>query len=190
MVAHFKADRTQAKEALLLSQIHDQRAYNNGRALTKFKEGDQVVLNPHSLSLLSSEKGRGNKLLMRYDRPFEILRKISPITYQLRLPASYSMHPILNIAHLEKYEASPPEFSDCPRRRSHRTDFKAEPEYDVEDIVSKQWRQGPRGRRVQEFKTRFAGYGPEADEWLPRRNLQNAPEVLRRWEALQVDSRT
>jgi hypothetical protein len=178
------------KEALLLSQIHDQRAYNNGRALTEFEEGDQVVLNPHSLSLLSSEKGRGNKLLMRYNGPFEILHKISPITYQLRLLASYGMHPILNIAHLEKYKASPPEFSDCPRRRLHRTNFEAKPEYDVEDIVGKRWRRGPRGHRVQEFKTRFAGYGPEADEWPPRRNLRNAPEVLRRWEALRVDSRT
>jgi hypothetical protein len=40
MVAHFEADRSRAKEALLLSQVHDQCAYNNGRTLTKFEEGD------------------------------------------------------------------------------------------------------------------------------------------------------
>ena len=140
MVAHFEADRSRAKEALLLSQIHQQRAYNNGRMVTEFEEGDQVVLNPHSLSLLNSERGRGNKLLMRYDGPFEILRKISPVTYQLRLPAFYGMHPILNITHLEKYEVSPPEFGNRPRKRLHRTDFETEPEYDVEDIVGKRWR--------------------------------------------------
>jgi len=94
-----------------------------------------VVLNPHFLSLLSSEKGQGNKLLMRYDGPFKILHKISLVTYQLQLPASYRMHPILNITHLEKYEVSPPEFGDHLRKHFHQTDFETEPEYDIEDIV-------------------------------------------------------
>jgi len=104
MWENFESDHTRTKEALLLSQVHQQRAYNKGRLIKEFKEGDIVVLNPHSLDLLKSEKGRGNKLLMRYDRPFEIIHKLSPVTYQLRLLASYGIHPILNIAHLEEYK--------------------------------------------------------------------------------------
>jgi hypothetical protein len=69
-----------------------------------------VLINPHSLSLLRTEKGQGKKLLMKYDSPFEIIKKISPVSYQLKMPASYGIHPVLNIAHLEKYQASPPEF--------------------------------------------------------------------------------
>jgi hypothetical protein len=51
---------------------------------------------------------------MKYDGPFEIIRKLSPVTYQLRLPVSYGIHPILNIAHLETYYKSPPELGDRP----------------------------------------------------------------------------
>ncbi|RDB20147.1 hypothetical protein Hypma_012728 [Hypsizygus marmoreus] len=181
MVENFEADRNRAKEALLLSQVHQKRSYNKGRLETEFKEGDLVVLNPHSLALLKNEKGRGQKLLMRYDGPFEILRKISPVTYQLRMPASYGTHPIINIAHLESYALSPPEFGDRPRKRLNHADFEEEPEYEVEAIVSERYRRVAKGRRVKEYKTRFEGYGPESDEWLPASHLKNAPAVLKAW---------
>ena len=44
---------------------------------------------------------------MKYDSPFEIIKKINPISYQLKMPASYGIHPVLNIAHLDKYQTSP-----------------------------------------------------------------------------------
>jgi hypothetical protein len=44
---------------------------------------------------------------VKYDGPFEIIKKISPISYQLKMAASYGIHPVLNIAHLEKYQTSP-----------------------------------------------------------------------------------
>ena len=33
----------------------------------EFEEGDMVIINPHSLSLLKWETGRGRDLLMQYD---------------------------------------------------------------------------------------------------------------------------
>jgi hypothetical protein len=45
--------------------------------------------------------------LIHYDRPFEIIGKIIPVTYRLRIPASYGMHPVINIAHLELHKSSP-----------------------------------------------------------------------------------
>lgn len=181
MVQHFEADRNRAKEALLLSQVHQQRAYNKGRLTNEFEEGDLVVLNAHSLRLLKGEKGRGQKLLMRYDSPFEILRKLSPITYQLRMPASYGIHPIINITHLEAYHKSPPEFRERPTKRLNRSDFEEEPKDDVEAIVGERLRKVGKGRRIREYKTRWEGYGPEFDEWLPAARLKNAPIVLKAW---------
>jgi hypothetical protein len=116
MINIFEAERTRAKEALLLAQIHQEKAYNNGRLLREFEVGDLVVLNPHSLELLRKEKGRGKKLLIKYDGPFEVNRKLSPVTYQLRMPASYGIHPVLNIAHLEAYSQSPKEFGERPTK--------------------------------------------------------------------------
>ena len=190
MWENFESDRTRAKEALLLSQIHQQKAYNKGRLIKEFTEGDLVVLNPHSLDLLKSEKGHGNKLLMRYDGPFEIIQKLSPVTYQLRLPASYGLHPILNIAHLEEYKLSPDSLGSRPTRCLNRQDFNELPEFEVDAIIGERLRKTRTGRRTHEFKVRFTGYGPEFDEWLPPRNLRNAPELLVHWQATKNSNTT
>jgi hypothetical protein len=181
MIDEFEASRTRAKESLLLAQIFQKRAYNDGRLTTEFEEGDLVVLNPHSLNLLKNEKGRGKKLLMKYDGPFEIIRKLSPVTYQLRLPVSYGIHPILNIAHLEAYQQSPPNFGSRPTKALNRDDFDVTPEVDIEYIIADRWRK-IRGRKIQQFKVRWKGFGPEDDEWLSKRQLRNAPLVLEDWK--------
>jgi len=181
MMDAFLADRTRAQEALKLGQVFQQKAYNKGRLIQEFEEGDLVVLNPHSLELLKNEKGRGKKLLMRYDRPFEILRKLSPVTYQLRLPASYHMHPILNIAHLEAYTRSPPEFGERITKRLNRKSFEDLPEEEVEFIVGERMRK-VKNRRVREYKARFKDSDPATDTWLTRQGLKNVPDILAKWE--------
>ena len=190
MWENFKGDCTRAKEALLLSQIHQQKAYNKGQLIKEFEEGDLVVLNPHSLDLLKLEKGRGNKLLMRYDGPFEVIRKLSPVTYQLHLLASYRLHPILNIAHLEEYKLLPENFGTRPTKRLNRQDFNELPEFEVEAIIGERLCKTRAGRWTKEFKVRFTGYSPEFDEWLPPRNLRNAPELLASWQATKSSRNT
>jgi len=95
MVEQFSAERHRAQEALVLGNIFQKRAYNKGRLTLEFSVGDSVLLNPHSLSLLRNEKGRGRKLLMKYDGPFEVIQKLSPVSYRLQMPASYGIHPII-----------------------------------------------------------------------------------------------
>ena len=73
---------------------------------------------------------------MKYDGPFEVIQKLSPVSYQLRMPASYGIHPIVNIAHLEKYQPSPAEFGNCPTKNLNREDFEALPEYEVDKIIT------------------------------------------------------
>lgn len=70
------------------------------------------MINRKNLGLLQDEKGRGDKFLARYDGPFEIMKKVSTVAYHLRMPASYSIHPVINIEHPEKYQDSPIEFGD------------------------------------------------------------------------------
>ncbi len=182
MVEQFEAKRTRAKEALTLSRAFQERNYNKGRLLTEFKEGDFVLLNPHTLELLKNEKGCGKKLLMRYDGPFEVIRKLSPVTYQLRLPASYRMHPIINIAHLEKYQPSTPDLGTRPTRDLNRSDFEELPEVEVEKILNKRMFKAPgKHRRVKKFRVRFKGLPASEDEWKTSSELKNAPLVLQDW---------
>jgi len=100
----------------------------------------------HSLKLLRNVKGKGQKLLLRYDDPFEIMEKISKVAYHLRMPASYGTHPILNIEHLEAYNVSPPKFRERPRRELQREDFEILPEYEVDGIIDEKWGRSRNGK--------------------------------------------
>ena len=180
--------RNQALNSLKIAQVHQQKAYNNGRLDMEFEEGDQVLINPHSMKLVKDVAGLGKKLMARYDGPFEVIRKLSPLTYQLRLPASYQFHPVISIAHLQPYKTSPKEFGDRSKTRLNREDFEKLPEYEVEAIIGEFYenvrarKAGGKGRRLKRYVTRFIGYGPEADDYLTKSDLRNAPEILQAWE--------
>ena len=45
LVEGFTAGRTRARDALLLGQVFQNRAYNKGRLNLEFEEGDKVVIN-------------------------------------------------------------------------------------------------------------------------------------------------
>ena len=110
-----------------------------------------MLLNPHSLSLLRNETGRGRKLLMKYNGPFEIIQKLSAVSYQLRMPQSYGIHPVLNITHLEKYQPSPTEFGNRPTKSLNHADFDKLPEYEVEMIIANRRKKSRKGRYVMEY---------------------------------------
>jgi hypothetical protein len=97
------------------------------------------------------------------------------------MPVSYGIHPVLNIAHLEKYQPSPAEFDNRPTKSLNRADFDELPEYEVEMIIADRRKKSRKGRYVVEYLTRFKGYDADSDEWLNSRQLRNAPEVLEVW---------
>jgi len=136
MVKQFSAERHRAQEALILGHHFQTKAYNKGRLTLEFSEGDSVLLNPHSLSLLRNEKGRGKKLLMKYDRPFKVIQKLSPVSYRLT-DASF-------IWHSSNYQYCSPgkiptficKFGNHPTKHLNREDFEALPEYEVNKIIT------------------------------------------------------
>jgi len=119
---------------------------------------------------------------MKYDGPFEVIQKLSAVSYRLRMPESYGIHPILNIAHLEKYQPSPAEFGNRPTKSLNRADFDKLPEYEVEKVIAERRKKGRNGRRIIQYLTRFKGYTADSDEWLNLKQLRNTPEILETWE--------
>jgi hypothetical protein len=88
----------------------------------------------------------------------------------------------LSIAHIEPYSVSPKQFGERPVKGFNRLDFEELPEYEVEKIIDSKWSKARNGRRLQLYKVRFTGYPPNYDEWLTKKDLKNAPEILRQWE--------
>jgi hypothetical protein len=86
------------------------------------------------------------------------------------------IHPILNIAHLEKYQLSPAKFGNQPTKSLNHADFEELPEYEVEMIIMDRRKKGRKGRFVMEYLTQFKGYNANLDKWLNLKQLKNAPE--------------
>ena len=100
--------------------------------------------------------------------------------YRIRLPASYGIHPIINITHLESYQPNNIH-PDQPKKHLNQKDFSNNPEFEVDRILDQKWIK--RGKRcVKKYKVWFIGYGPEWDEWLSRQALTNAPDKIKEWE--------
>lgn len=175
----FNALRNQAKDALVFSQASYRRNYNHGRLNKEYEIGDMILINPHSLRLYGSESGVGKKLLKKYDGPFEIMQKLNAVTYRIRLPSTYRIHPVINIAHIEPYHQSPSKFNPRFQLTYNRAE-EAEEEWEVEGIVAER-RRKKGNRRIMEYRVRYTGFGPEHDLWVPKSYLRNAPDVIRSW---------
>jgi hypothetical protein len=163
-----------------LAQERQARAYNKGRRpVENIEEGDYVLVNPHSLELVDV-KGTGCKLIQRMIGPFEVLEKINPVVYRLRLPDTYSMHPVFNLDHLRKYHVSKEELGERTVLPETRNYLAASEEYIVEAIIGHVI--GPRKNGNQRmFRVRWEGYGPANNTWVLEWDLHNTPAIKREY---------
>ncbi|KAF4619214.1 hypothetical protein D9613_005608 [Agrocybe pediades] len=181
-IANLNEVRTAARNALVLAQEKQAKAYNKGRRPgDEIEVGDLVLVNPHTLKLVEAE-GTGKKLVQRTIGPFEVLEKINPVVYRLRLPDSYPMHPVFNVHHLKKYHVSPAEFGERETLPSTR-EFLGSPEYEVEAILGHKLTGRKSGNRRM-YRVRWTGYGPTDDSWISEYDLRNAPTLKREYLAL------
>lgn len=181
------AARGKAKDAIKLGQVHQQKSYNQGRRFTQYDPGNQVLINLKSLDLMRKD-GKGKKLNQLYDGPFEVMERISPVTYRLRLPDNYPIHPVINLAHLEHYSPSPIQFGDRVLKPLRRNLIDDDQVYEVEQIVDEGYSR-ERGRRIKKYRIRWKGYGPNEDHWLTAKRLRNAPDIIKLWEQSKKESR-
>ncbi len=179
-VANFLKDilvhRDSARLAIAKAQETQAKYYNKGRKKApEFEPGSLVLVNPHSLEWKES-KGKGVKLIQRWLGPFEVLERINPKVYRLRLSGKYPGFPVFNIKHLKAYRSSPPKWPNRTKLPETRTGDQEE-EYEVDSIVVHR----KRGGRL-EYLVRWKGYGPQFDTWATHTDLKNAPEILRMYK--------
>ncbi|XP_071906002.1 uncharacterized protein [Coffea arabica] len=95
------------RERLQVAQNRQKSYANTRRKDLKFEVGDKVFLRVKPLkSGVVSKKGK--KLKPRYIGPFEILKRIGKVAYQLKLPASMAkVHNVFHVSMLKKYHPDP-----------------------------------------------------------------------------------
>ena len=176
-VEAIEVHRNLAKDAMALAQDRQAKAYDKKRRpVEEMKVGDYALVNPHSLELVDVA-GTGKKLIQRMIGPFEVVERINPMVYRLRLPDSYSMHPVFNLEHLKKYTPSPDEFGERTELPSTR-ELRASEEYEVEAILGHRLIGKKRANRRM-FLVRWKDYGPADDSWVSEYDLRNSAQLKR-----------
>src|SRR5258708_9805851 len=145
---------------------------------SSFQVGAQVWLEGTHLRL----PYQVTKLAPKRYGPFEITREISPVAYQLRLPAAWNIHNVFHASLLSPYhetDAHGPNYSRPPPDL-----IEGEEEYEMEKIVNH--RHTGRARTLQ-YLVKWIGY-PEADNtWEPADQV-HAPQLIKayhRWYPLE-----
>jgi hypothetical protein len=174
-----QAHRIAARDAIQRSRDKQAFQYDKLRRMFLFEKGDLVLINPFKLDLVESH-GIGTKLRQRRLGPFEVLERVSPTSYRLRLPDTYPMHNVVNVEHLSQYQ--PATNKDRPKLDNPRELLKASTEeYEVLKIVEEKRERGKHGKRL--YRVRWKGYDAEDDTWQTEYDLRNAPEILKAWRA-------
>jgi hypothetical protein len=177
-----RVHRESARLAIAQAQNEQAKYFNKGRRnVPEFKAGDQVLINPHSMEWIES-KGEGAKLVQRWIGPFEVLQRINPKTYRVRLDDRYLGFPVFNYDHLKPYKGATKEFGPRLTLPDTRTRKPASEEYEVEKIIGKRFE---KSKKQNLWLVRWKNYGAQHDSWQTHKDLRNAPEMMRAFEKVQ-----
>jgi hypothetical protein len=137
-------------------------------------------VNPHSLEW-SESKGEGTKLVQQWIGPFELIQKINPKVYRVRMDSKYSGLPICNFKHLDIYHPPPEDFGEHSKLPETHTMKAAKAEFELECIVGHWFN---KQTKKMEYLVRWEGYGPQFDLWTSQTNLTNVPVALAGYKKL------
>lgn len=75
--------------------------YDAGHKQINFKVGDKVMLRLHRGYKMLGHENR--KYSHQREGPFVVKRRIGELAYELDLPPGYTIHPVISVAHLERF---------------------------------------------------------------------------------------
>ncbi|KAJ3540079.1 hypothetical protein NM688_g6277 [Phlebia brevispora] len=118
----------QVKAALLLAAERMKWYYDKGVQAVPFKVDDKVLLN------LKDYQTTQRALQPRYEGPFKIIEKLSPVTFKLKLPAKYrAIHPVFHTSKLATYNE--PTIKGQKRVAPTPVEVQGQEEWEVEKIL-------------------------------------------------------
>src|SRR5229473_889303 len=157
--------RAQAIEAI------NRVGHNVGIPPSQFNVNDWVWLDAKNLRLLY----QATKLAPKHYGPFHISKEVSPVAYQLDLPASWSIHDVFHASLLLPYQENAvhgPNFSQPPPDLIQGTE-----EYEVEHLINH--RCHGKSQTLQYF-VKWKGYPESNNTWEPAQNI-HAPDLLKKY---------
>jgi hypothetical protein len=168
-----------AKEQLSKAHEHQALYANKYRRDEVFQEGDQVLLSTVNLHLASQAKQPTRKFLPRFVGPYRIMKQISPVAYELELPATWRIHPVFYISLLKRHTKSDT-FKDRQEPPPDPVLVEDHAEYEVEKVLDKRKRYNR-----TEYLVKWQGYPDYDSTWESVVNLRNARQAVEDFEKTQ-----
>jgi hypothetical protein len=174
--ARWRAALQQASDNTARQQRRQKLYADRTRREVRFAVGDRVLLSTQHLKLIGERK-RARKLTERYIGPYRVRRVVNANAYELELPASLKIHPVINISHLKEYRDGVRAFPDRPvpltRPEPEALDDNGAPEWLVARLLDHRTvRRGARPR--DQYLVEWKGYPISEATWEPIENLTGA----------------
>jgi hypothetical protein len=139
-----------------------------------FQIGDKVMLNAKNLKLPSMHS---RKLSPKWVGPFKIIGQKHKDSFELDLDGKFQIHPVFHVNLLKPWiDNDNEEFPDRHQDPPPAVIVDDEEEFEAEAIIKKRTRYGK-----TQYLVKWKGYRDEDCTWEPEDNLQNAPELISRF---------
>ncbi|KAJ8473513.1 hypothetical protein ONZ51_g7817 [Trametes cubensis] len=143
-------------------------------AQVPLKLGDKVLLDTKNLRLPYVSR----KLIPKRVGPFTIVKVLGPVTFKLKLPEKWKIHPVFHAALLTPYHTTKEHGPDYVRPPPIPTPELTEgAEWEVEAILSHR----TRGTQKQ-YLVAWKGWPASENSWEPEKHLKNAQSILRNYK--------
>ncbi|GJP73226.1 hypothetical protein CLOP_g3965 [Closterium sp. NIES-67] len=161
-------DRTHKR--LLDIQQQQKRQADRHRNDHTISVGDQVLLDTRNLDISHLP----SKLRPRFCGPFLVEAQVTPVTFRLRLPATWKIHNAFHVQLLKPYRDPNTIFVGRQPPPPPPVLVQNEPEYEVESVLAHRRRRNG----TVELLIRWKGYDPSEDSWVSETDMGNARRPL------------
>jgi len=174
----YKPVHIDVKDAIAFTSMQMKHYYNKAHMSRYFQSGNMVNLHLHwGYSLPGIEN---KKLNQQFVDPLRVAEWIDWLAYHLDIPASWKIHDVISIVHLEPATSAEKD-PYCRSRPDHSEAVimspDTEPEWKIKRFIQQRTHWKGWGFTT-EYLVRWLGYGPEFNSWINVKDLGKARELM------------
>jgi deoxyuridine 5'-triphosphate nucleotidohydrolase len=164
------------KDLIRKAQDYQKAYFDKKHRHLDFQVGDFVLLNSENITVDNQREQKSKKLAQRFIGPYKIIRKISPVAYELQMPESTKVHTVFHISKLKEYKNSN-SFNRTSHSRPDPILSDGQEEWEVENLMDKRIFRG----RTQ-YLAHWKGFDASERTWIFLEDLGNSLDLVEQFE--------
>lgn len=100
-MAEYRPGHIDAKDAIGLAMMTIKQHYNTKQKPIFMEEGDWAHIRLHKGYNLPNAAKSTHSIQAQCAGPFKVLRRVGTLAYEMKIPKTWGIHPIISTAHLE-----------------------------------------------------------------------------------------